>query len=56
MTKTNLLNSRKFSDASLDVGDDLKLVLVSLLLVLDLLERHVDNGHHHVDQDHVHDN
>ena len=31
------------------------LVLEFVSLALDVLEGHVDDGHHHVDQDHVHD-
>ncbi len=46
-------HSYHFFGRSLDVLDQLELVLVLLAVVLDLFEGQVDDGHHHVDQDHV---
>ena len=51
-----LLSSAEFLCGSFDVFNNLKLVLESVCLTLDVLKGHVDDGHHHVDQDHVHHN
>jgi hypothetical protein len=52
----HLLNAGELLDGSLYVADNVELVLVAIALGVDLLEGHIDNGHHHVDQDHVHHN
>ena len=51
-----LLSSAEFLCGSFDVFNDLKLVLESVSLTLDVLKGHVDDSHHHVDQDHVDSN
>ena len=38
----------------LNVSQDVKLALVRIRLGFYVLKGHVDDGHHHVDQDHVH--
>ena len=47
------LGSQLVPDRPLDVGDEGELAVVLPLLTLDVVEGDVDDGNHHVDQDHV---
>ena len=48
-----LLKAGELSTCHLYVCQDVKLALVCIRLRFDVLEGHVDDRHHHVDQDHV---
>ena len=48
-------HSSQFSGRPFDVLNYLKLVLERVTLSFDVFESHVDDGHHHVDKDHVDD-
>ena len=52
--KNYLLKAGELPDGALEIADNVELVLVVVALGGDLLEGQVDDGHHHVDQDHVH--
>ena len=52
--KNDLLSSSQLLGGPLYVGQYIKLALVGVLLGLYSFKGHVDDCHHHVDQDHVH--
>ena len=52
----HLRHSAQFFARSLDVLHDLKLILEFISLTLDVFKGHINDSHHHVNENHVHHN